>query len=112
LVHVLRHGAGHDLGLHGYVHVEPEVPEGALLVGELGRDRPTVDVDDPAFGVALVVLLDALDQGRGDVGARALQDEGHVLIGGALERDQRIDGCDLLSKGTSSNFYPTPHPWR
>jgi hypothetical protein len=42
------------------------------------------------------VLVDRLDQGGGDVRAAALQDERHVLVGGALERDQRVGRLRLV----------------
>ena len=47
-------------------------------------------------GIALVVLVDAVDQRGGDIGAAALHDERHVLVGRALERDQRVGGLRLV----------------
>ena len=96
LGHVLGQRADHHLGLHADVQVEAEMPEAALLVGQLGGDRAAVQVDDAVVRVALVVLVDAVDQGGGDVGAAALHDEGHVLVGRALERDQRVRRLRLV----------------
>ena len=76
-----------------------EVPEAALVVGELRGDRAAVHVDDAVLGVAGVVLFHAFDQGGGDVGAAALHDEGDVLVGGALEGDQGVRRLGLVVEG-------------
>ena len=86
----------HDFGLHRRLGIEAEMPEAALLVGELGRHRTAVDVDDSVFRVSGVVLVDRFDQRGGDVRAAALHDEGHVLVGRALERDQRVGRLRLV----------------
>ena len=96
LLHFLGQRANHHFGLHAAMQVEAEMPEAALLVGELGRHRAAVQIDDAVVGIAVVVLVDAVDQGGGDVGAAALHDEGHVLVGGALERDQRVRRLRLV----------------
>jgi hypothetical protein len=93
---VLWQRADHHLGLHAGVQVEAEMPEAALLIGELRRHRTAVQIDDAVVGVALVVLVGGIDQRGGDVGAAALHDEGHVLVGGALQRDQRVRGLRLV----------------
>src|SRR4051812_27244159 len=72
------------------------MPEAAFFVGQFGRYRAAVEVDDAVVRVAVVVLFDRLDQGGCDVGAAALHDERHVLVGGALERDQRIRRLRLV----------------
>ena len=43
---LLRQRADHHLGFHAGVQVEAEMPEAALLVGQLGRHRAAVQVDD------------------------------------------------------------------
>ena len=72
------------------------MPEAAFFVGQFGRHRAAVQIDDTVVRVAVVVLFDRLDQGGGDVGAAALHDEGHVLVGRALQRDQRVRRLRLV----------------
>ena len=96
---VLRERADHRLRLHADVRVHAEVPVAALLVGQLGGDGAAIDVDDAVVGIALVVLVHRLDQRGGDVRARALHDDGHVLVGRALERQQRIRRLRLVVEG-------------
>lgn len=66
----------------------------ALLVGQLGRKRATVQMDDPDVRVAIVVFLDPLDQSGGNVLAAALHDERHVRVGCAFQCQQRIAPAD------------------
>jgi len=56
------------------------------------------------------VLVDRIDQGGGDIGAAALHDEGHVWSVALFSAISASEGCDLLSKRTSSNFLPSAQP--
>jgi hypothetical protein len=60
-VRLVLHEGGHRLHLHRRVGVEAEVPVAALAVGEVGVDRRVVEVDDFLARVALVVLVDRVD---------------------------------------------------
>src|SRR4029077_18092222 len=57
------------------------------------------DVDDPVGRVPLIVLVDALDEGGRDVGARALHDDRDVLVGRRLEREQGLGRLRLVVEG-------------
>src|SRR5258708_33657675 len=80
------------------MRVEAEMPEAALLIGEFGRYGAAIDIDDAVVGIALVVLVDGVDQRGGDVGAAALHDAWDVLVGDGLERDQRFGGLRPVVK--------------
>ncbi len=96
---LLGERADHDLRFHGGMQIEAEMPEAALFVGEFRRHRAAVQVDDAVVGVAIVVLVHAVDQGSGDVRSAALHDERHVLVGCALESDQRIGRLRFVVEG-------------
>ena len=72
------------------------MPEVALLVGELGRERPAVQIKDAVVGIAGIVLRHRVDQRRADIGAGAVHHERNVLVGHALERDQRFGRLQLV----------------
>ena len=100
-VHLLDVGLVLDEGgqrfhLHRRVGVEAEMPVAALAVGEVGVDRGVVEVDDLLAGVALVVLVDGVDDGRRHRRAVALDDVAHALVDGRLQCVQRLGGAQLV----------------
>jgi hypothetical protein len=82
--------------LHRRVGVEAEVPEAALAVGEVGVDRSLVEVDDLLAGIALVVLVDRVDERERDRRAVALDDVADALVGRRLERVQALGRRELV----------------
>ena len=63
-VRLVLHEGGQRLHLHGGVGVEAEVPVAALAVGQVGVDRGVVEVEHFLAGIALVVLVDGVDDGQ------------------------------------------------
>jgi hypothetical protein len=61
-VFLLLHEAGHGFHLHRGVGIEAEVPVAALAVGEVRVDRGVVEVQHFLAGIALVVLVDRVQQ--------------------------------------------------
>jgi hypothetical protein len=86
---MVLHEGGQRFHLHGGVGVQPEVPVAALAVGERRVHRGVVEEQHLLAGVALVVLVQEVDDGRGRAGARALRHVADALVDGGL---QRIDG--------------------
>ena len=86
---------GQRFHLHRRVGVEAEVPEAAtrrafLLrrVGHRGVDGRVIEVHEFLAGIALVVLVDCIEDGPGRAGAVALHDVAEALVDGGLERVQ------------------------
>jgi hypothetical protein len=67
-----------------------------LLVGQFGRERPAVQIQDAVVRIARIVLRDAVDHRRADIGADAVHHERDVLVGYVLQRDQRFGGLQLV----------------
>ena len=90
-----------DAGVGALLHAagETELPEVAFLVGQLGRQRAAVHVDDAIVRVAGVVLRHAVDQRGADIRSGALHHERDVLVGHALQRDQRLGRLQLVVEG-------------
>ena len=76
--------------LHVGVGVEAEVPEAALAVGEVGIDRRVVQEDDRLRRVALVVLLDRVDQRQRRARPIALRHVADSLVDRLLQHRQRL----------------------
>jgi hypothetical protein len=75
---------------HFDVAGEAKLPEVALLVGQFGRQGAAVQIEDTVVGIAGVVFRHAIDQRRAYIRSRALHDERNVLVGDALQGDQRF----------------------
>ena len=84
-------GNGGDLHVH--MGIEAEVPEAAIFVGEGRGDRGVVEVEHCLVGIALIMLIDGIDQGAGHIGPVALGDESDALIDGAFKLDQAVVGA-------------------
>jgi len=80
---------------HVGVRVEAEVPGAAALVGQARVDGRIVQQERAPFGVALVVLVDRVDQRRGDRRAVALQHEADALVDGAAQQRECFLGLAL-----------------
>ena len=91
-------GQRFDPGRRAHFHAagEAELPEVAFLIGQLGRERAAVQIDHPVVGIARVMFRHAIDQRGADVRPGALHDEGNVLIGDVLQRDQRLGRLQLV----------------
>jgi hypothetical protein len=85
---------------------EAEVPEVALLVGQLGRERAAVQIEDAIVGIAGVVLGHRVYQGRADIRSGAMHYERNILVRHALERDQRFGGLQLVVERNEFVFLP------
>jgi hypothetical protein len=93
---LVLHEGGHRFHLHRRVGVEAEVPEAALAVGQIGVDRRLVQEDHFLARVALVVLVDRIDQRERDRRAVALDDVAHALVGRRLQRVQALGRAELV----------------
>ncbi len=96
LLQILRQRLDAGGGAHVDGACKAEMPEVALLVGELGRERAAVQIEDAVVGIARVVLGHRIDQRRADIGARAMHHERDVLVGHAFQRDQRFGRLQLV----------------
>ena len=56
------------------------MPEAAFAVGHVRIDRGVVQVDDLLPGIALIVLIDRIEQRQSDAGTIALSDIPITLI--------------------------------
>src|ERR1700741_2578656 len=83
-------------GLHADVSVETKMPEAALLVGQLSCYCSAIEIDDATVGIAVVVLLDGIDQSGGDIRSGALHNDWNILICDGLERNQRLGGLRFV----------------
>src|SRR5215467_11276470 len=72
------------------------MPEAAFFVGQLGRYRSAIEIDDTTIRIAVVLLFDGIDQSGGDVRSGALHNDRNVLICDGLEREQRFRGLRLV----------------
>ncbi len=78
------------LHLHVDVGVEAEMPEAAFTVGQIGVDRGVIQEHDFLAGVALIVLVDGIDQRQRDTGTVALHDIAIALIDDHFQLAQRF----------------------
>ena len=84
LLHFLGQRANHHFGFHADMQVKAEMPEAALLVGQLSGELTAVQLQHPVVRIARVVFVYCIDQGRTDVRSDARHDKRQVLIGDAL----------------------------
>ncbi len=84
-VGLVLHEGGQRFHLHRGVGVHAEVPVAALAVGQVGIDRRVVDEQHFLAWIALVVLVEEVDDRRGRAGAGALEDIADALVDGGLQ---------------------------
>ncbi len=96
---LVLHEGGHGLHLHRGVGVEAEVPVAALAVGEIRVHRGVVQEDHFLAGVALVVLVDRVDQRAGHRRTVALGDVAHALVQRGLEGVEAFGRAELVVEG-------------
>jgi hypothetical protein len=94
-VHALERGVVlHRVHQRGHAHVgmrvETEVPEAAALVGQHRVDRGVVEEDHAARRIALVVLVDGIEQRRGRGRRVALQHDARAVVHGGAQRGERL----------------------
>ncbi len=87
---------GQRLHLHRGVGVEAEVPVAALAVGEIRVDRRVVHVEHFLARIALVVLVDRVDQRARGPRAVALRHVADVLVDGRLQAVERLGRAHLV----------------
>ena len=95
-VGLVLHEGRHRLHLHRGIGIEAEMPIAAFAVGQIRVDGRMVQVNDFLAGVALVVLVDCVQQGGGDARAVALAHIAYALVEGGFEGVQRLSRAELV----------------
>jgi len=98
-VRLVLHEGGHGLHLHRGIGVEAEVPVAALAVGEVRVHGGVVQEDHFLARVALVVLVDGVDQRAGHRRPVALRDVAHTLVQRGLEGVETFRRAELVVEG-------------
>ncbi|MCY1535847.1 hypothetical protein D9M68_712710 [compost metagenome] len=99
-VHLLHCRIARDVGRqreHAHVHmrIEPEMPERAARLGEVGVDRLVVQVQNLASGIAFVVGVHRLDQAGNDGRTATAGEVLDATLGGLTKDVQRFLGLAL-----------------
>ena len=101
---VRRHVAGQRFHLHVRIGVEAEVPEAALAVGHVRIDGGVVQEHHFLARIALVVLVDRVQQRQADARAVALRDVAVALVDHRLQLGQRLLRAALVVEADHFNL--------
>ena len=87
---VVLHVIGQRFELHVHARIKAEMPRRAFAVGVVRINRRVIQEDNLFARIALVVLIDRIDQHTRDAGTVTLRDEANAIVGGLFQKRKRL----------------------